>query len=94
MTTVTVRIPTPLRSFTSGQDELSAAGENVGDVLHAAGADCPGLLERVLKPDGQTREFVNVYLGSENVRSLQGMDTPVSDGDILSILPAVAGGPR
>jgi MoaD family protein, archaeal len=92
MPTVSVRIPTPLRSFTGGADEARAEGETVEDVLKALGASYNGLLERVLTPDGELRNFVNVYLGSSNVRSLKGLKTPVSEGDVLSIVPAVAGG--
>ncbi|MDE0128315.1 MAG: MoaD/ThiS family protein [Gammaproteobacteria bacterium] len=92
MSSVIVRIPTPLRSFAGGQSEITAEGADVGAVLGAIGADHPELLARIMKDDGQPREFVNIYLGSDNVRTLNGMDTPVSEGDVLSVLPAVAGG--
>lgn len=92
MSRVIVRIPTPLRGFAGGHSEITAEGANVGAVLGAVGADHPELLERVMKDDGRPREFVNIYLGSDNVRTLDGMDTPVGEGDVLSILPAVAGG--
>ena len=94
MSRVIVRIPTPLRGFAGGNSEIAAEGADVGAVLSAIGADHPELLERVMKDDGQPREFVNIYLGSDNVRALDGMDTPVGEGDVLSILPAVAGGAR
>ena len=92
MSSVIVRIPTPLRGFAGGNAEIAAEGADVGAVLSAIGAEHPELLERVMKDDGQPREFVNIYLGSDNVRTLEGMDTPVAEGDVLSILPAVAGG--
>lgn len=92
MSRVVVRIPTPLRGFAGGLSEISAEGADVGAVLSVIGADHPELLERVMKADGQPREFVNIYLGSDNVRTLDGMNTPVGEGDVLSILPAVAGG--
>ncbi|MFQ5994447.1 MAG: molybdopterin-synthase adenylyltransferase MoeB [Acidiferrobacterales bacterium] len=92
MSTVTVRIPTPLRSFTDGADEVRVDGANVGDVLNALGATHGGLLERVMNPQGELRNFVNVYLGADNVRSLKGLATPVADNDVVSIVPAVAGG--
>ncbi|MXW45325.1 MAG: MoaD/ThiS family protein [Gammaproteobacteria bacterium] len=92
MSSVIVRIPTPLRGFAEGQSEIAAEGADVGAVLSAVGAAHPELLARVMKDDGQPREFVNIYLGSDNVRTLDGMDTPVGEGDVLSILPAVAGG--
>ena len=94
MSGVVVRIPTPLRGFTGGKGEIGGSGATVGEAIRSAGAEFPGLMERVLKADGQPREFVNIYLGSENIKALEGLDTPVSDGDVLSILPAVAGGLR
>ena len=92
MSSVMVRIPTPLRGFTGGKGEIGASGATVGEVIRSAGAEFPGLMERVLKPDGQPREFVNIYLGGDNISALDGLETPVGAGDVLSILPAVAGG--
>jgi len=93
MTTVTVRIPTPLRPYTGGADEVSAEGATVAEALQSLDGSCEGLLERVLTPAGETRHFVNIYLGSDNIKTMEtGMQTAVADGDILSIVPAVAGG--
>ena len=92
MTTVTVRIPTPLRSYTQGVDEAHVQGATVAEAMHTLGAAHDGLLPRILTADGEPRQFVNIYLGSRNVRTLQGMATPVRDGDVISIVPAVAGG--
>lgn len=92
MSTVMVRIPTPLRSFTGGADEVRAEGATIGEVLKALGTVHTGLLEQVINPQGELRNFVNVYLGGDNVRSLRGLATPVSDNDVISIVPAVAGG--
>lgn len=92
MTTVKVRIPTPLRGYTGGRDEVHAAGDTVGAALSALGGAHEGLLDRVLGPDGQPRQFVNVFVGDSNVRQLDGMNTPVRDGDVIAIVPAVAGG--
>ncbi len=92
MSTVTVRIPTPLRPFTGGTDQVRVSGATVGEVLEALGAVHTGVLERVVNPHGELRNFVNVYRGSDNVRALRGLDTPVSENDIISIVPAVAGG--
>ncbi len=92
MSSATIRIPTPLRSFTGGADEVAAEGSTVGELLYAAGAAHEGLLGRVLDADGAVRSFVNVYLGSKNVAKLDGLATEVRDGDVLSIVPAVAGG--
>jgi molybdopterin synthase sulfur carrier subunit len=90
--TATVRIPTPLRAFTGGADELPVDGATIREVLDNLTRACDGLGERVLDGDGGLRQFVNVYVGSRDVRTLQGLDTPVRDGDVLSIVPAVAGG--
>lgn len=92
MTKVTVRIPTPLRSYTNGADELALEGNTVGEVLTALADTHDGLIENVLTEGGEIRQFVMIYLGKDDVRSLDGLTTPVSDGDILSIIPAVAGG--
>jgi sulfur-carrier protein len=94
MSTVTVRIPTPLRAFTGGADEVPAHGATVGEALTDLGARYNGLVERVLSPEGEVRQFVNVYVGSQNIRTLRGLTTPLTDGDVLSIVPAVAGGRR
>ena len=92
MSTVTVRIPTPLRSFTGGADQVRVEGATVGEALAALGAAHAGVVERVMTPQGDLRNFVNVFRGSENVRSLKGLATPIADDDVISIIPAVAGG--
>ena len=92
MTTVVIRIPTPLHSYTQGVDEVRVQGNTVKEVLEALGAAHDGVLARVLSPEGEPRQFVNIYLGSQNVRALNGLQTPVKDGDVVSIIPAVAGG--
>jgi len=92
MPTVTVRIPTPLRSFTGGADEVQVEGGDVGEALAALREGHEGLVENVLNADGELRSFVNVFVGSNNVRSREGLRTPLSEGDVMSIVPAVAGG--
>jgi molybdopterin/thiamine biosynthesis adenylyltransferase/rhodanese-related sulfurtransferase/molybdopterin converting factor small subunit len=89
---VLVRIPTPLRSYTGGADEIPVEADTVRDALWAVGRKHGGILERVLSPEGELRQFVNVYVGAQNVRALNGLATPVREGDVLSIVPAVAGG--
>lgn len=89
---VTIRIPMPLRSYTHGADEVPAEGATVAEVLCALGAAHNGLLARVLDAEGKPRQFVNIYLSGTNVSTLEGMGTRVKDGDIISIIPAVAGG--
>lgn len=94
MTQVTVRIPMPLRAFTGGAAEVVGSGATVREVLAALAQDHSGLLPRILTPEGQIRSFVNLYLGEDNVRVLQGLDTIVPEGEVLSIIPAVAGGAK
>lgn len=91
MSRATVRIPTPLRGFTGGADEVRV---EAGDVRGALAALAPGLRERVLDASGALRPFVNVYVGPDDVRTLDGLATPLADGAVLSIVPAVAGGAR
>jgi len=94
MSQATVRIPTPLRTFTAGADEVRLHGSTVGELLHALGAAHAGLLPRVLDERGELRAFVNVFVGERNIRNLQGLATLVPEGAVLSIVPAVAGGGR
>jgi sulfur-carrier protein adenylyltransferase/sulfurtransferase len=89
---VTIRIPTPLRGYTDGADQVAIRAATVGEALLALGEGHPGILERVMAADGTLRQFVNVYLGPDNVQVLQGMATPLPAGAVLAIVPAVAGG--
>jgi MoaD family protein len=88
----TVRIPTPLRSFTGGADEVEVQGATVGEVLHDLAERYEGLGPRLLDEEGELRRFVNVFVGREDVRRLSGLETELTGGEVLSILPAVAGG--
>jgi molybdopterin converting factor small subunit len=92
MSDATIRIPTPLRGFTKGADEVRVRASTVGEALANLGEQAPGILERVLDKDGRLRPFVNVFVGSADARSLQGLATPIEPGAVLSIVPAVAGG--
>ncbi len=89
---VTVRIPTPLRKLTGGADEVSVEAANIGELIDRLEATHPGLKERLCDEGGEIRRFVNIYVNDEDVRFLQGRDTPVADGDQVSIVPAIAGG--
>jgi molybdopterin synthase sulfur carrier subunit len=89
---VTVRIPTQLRTLTGGAGELSLDGSTVGEVLKALDAAHPGMAERLFDENGGLRRFVNVFLDDEDVRFLQALDTAVRAGQTVSIVPAVAGG--
>ena len=87
-----VRIPPVLRSKTGGQAEVEAGGGNVGEVLRALIAEHPETSEQLFGDDGELNRYVNVYLNDEDVRVLDGLETGVSDGDTVVILPAMAGG--
>ena len=89
---VTVRIPTQLRTLSGGVGEVEADGVTVGEVLKALDARHPGFAERIFDEAGALRRFVNVFLAEEDIRFLDGLATPVADGQTLSIVPAVAGG--
>jgi molybdopterin converting factor small subunit len=89
---VTVRIPTQLRSLTGGVGEVTLEGTTVGQVLRALDGAHPGMGERLFDEGGSLRRFVNVFLADEDVRFLDGLDTPVVDGQTISVVPAVAGG--
>ena len=89
---VSVRVPTTFRALTGGSAEVQADGGTVGEVLSAVEAAHPGFKERLLDDDGSLRRFVNVFVADEDVRYLQGLDTPVPDGASMSIMMAVAGG--
>ncbi len=88
----TIRIPTPLRSFTKGQGEVTAQGHTVRALLEDAARHYDGLRPRILDEAGEVRRFVNVFVNAEDIRSHAGLDTPVKDGDVVEILPAIAGG--
>jgi molybdopterin converting factor small subunit len=91
---VSVRVPTILRSFTGGAAEVSvaAAGATLAAVIDALDSSYPGFAGRLLDESGRLRRFVNVYVGEEDVRFAQGLDTLVPGGTQVSIIPAVAGG--
>ncbi|MDQ3953891.1 MAG: MoaD/ThiS family protein [Actinomycetota bacterium] len=89
---VTVRIPTQLRPLTGGSAEVHAPAGEVRAVIEHLDGVYPGLRERLLDSEGGLRRFVNVYVGEEDVRFLDGLGTPVADGTPVSIIPAVAGG--
>jgi molybdopterin converting factor small subunit len=89
---VTLRVPSLLRSSLEGRTEIVAEGATVGEVLRSAAAAHPGFGPAVFEASGALRRFLNLFLGDEDVRYLQGLDTPVPDGAVLVILPAAAGG--
>jgi sulfur-carrier protein len=88
----TIRIPTPLRKLTADQEVVTASGATVGAVLDELNKTYPGLGERILDEQGVIRRFVNIFVNDEDVRFLQEKETPVTDRDEISIVPAIAGG--
>ena len=89
--TIKVRIPTPLRTLTNGQDEVHAEGATVRAIIDHLEAQYPGLKDRVCDDKG-VRRFVNVFLNEEDIRFLDGLESPVKAGDSVEIIPAIAGG--
>ncbi len=87
-----VRIPTPLRSYTKNQAEVKVAGSTVGEVLRALDQAYPGIGTRLFDEKGGLKRYVNVFAGDEDVRFLEELETKVSDSDVISIIPAIAGG--
>ncbi len=90
--TVAVRVPTILRTYTEGKSEVSAEGSSLKEVLESLDATYPGIKGRIVDEQGSLRRFVNVYVGNDDVRFLDGLDTPTADGAQVSVIPAVAGG--
>jgi molybdopterin synthase sulfur carrier subunit len=88
----TIRIPTPLRKLTNNQEEVTASGATLGAILEELNATYPGLGERILDEQGTIRRFVNIFVNDEDVRFLQEKETPVKEADVVSIVPAIAGG--
>jgi len=88
----TIRVPTPLRKLTNGQDTAEVEGETLGAGLDSLETQFPGITERIIDASGELHRFVNIYVNGEDVRFLDGMNTAVSEGDEISIVPAVAGG--
>jgi sulfur-carrier protein len=91
---IEVRVPTILRSYTDGEKAVDGKGDTLADLFSDLDSRHAGLRDRLVGADGSLNRFVNVYLNDEDVRFLGGVQTPVSDGDVVTILPAVAGGSR
>jgi MoaD family protein len=89
---VNVRVPTILRTYTGGESEVSAEGATVADVLESLDANYRGIKGRIVDEQGELRRFVNVYVGNDDVRFLDGLATEVNEGSEVSVIPAVAGG--
>jgi molybdopterin synthase sulfur carrier subunit len=89
---VKVRIPTPLRQLTQGQAVITVEGNNVAELLEAMEAQYAGFKQRLYDDQSNLRRFISVFVNTEDIRNLQGLETPVRAGDELTIIPAIAGG--
>ncbi|MEC9352596.1 MAG: ubiquitin-like small modifier protein 1 [Planctomycetota bacterium] len=88
----TIRIPTPLRKFTAGNSEVEVEGGTVREIFDHVENSHGGLKEKIFDDAGEIRRFINVFVNGEDVRHAEGLDTPVKDGDEVSVVPAIAGG--
>jgi len=89
---VHVKIPTPLKKLAGEQDIIKAKGRTVGEVIQWLTETYPGLKERLRDEQGEVRRFINIYVNNEDIRFIQNLETPLKEGDQLSIIPAIAGG--
>ncbi len=89
---VTVRIPTALRRVTQGQGEVQVEAKTIGELIDVLEKEFPGIKERLVDENGEIRKFVNFFVNDEDIRFLKGKDTELKDGDIVAIIPAIAGG--
>ena len=87
-----IRLPTPLRPMAGGADEVTVSGSSVREALDELDSQHQGLKSRICDEAGELRRFINLYVGEEDIRSLDGLDTALGDRDVLSIVPAIAGG--
>ncbi|HVV01660.1 MAG TPA: ubiquitin-like small modifier protein 1 [Verrucomicrobiae bacterium] len=87
-----VRIPTPLRKLTNNEEVVEVTAETIGGAITELQGRYPGIKERLVDDNGEVRRFVNVYLNEEDIRFLQNQETPLKEGDEVSIIPAIAGG--
>ena len=88
----TLRIPTPLRTYTGGQNEVTVQGGTVAEAMNDLIARHPELRPHLFNGEGELRPFVNLFLGEANVRDLQGVETPLAEADRLLLIPSIAGG--
>ena len=88
----TLRIPTPLRAYTGGKSDVTVSAATAGAALTELTTQFPALKPHLFKEDGELRMFVNLFKGEDNIKELQGLDTPLVDGDRLMIIPSIAGG--
>jgi len=87
-----LRIPTPLRAYTDGKSEVTVTGSNISDVLADLTTQFPSLKPHLFNEGGDLRPFVNLFVGENNIKDLQGVDTPIKDGEKIMLIPSIAGG--
>lgn len=87
-----LRIPTPLRAYTSGQSEVNVNGASIAEALTDLTAQYPAIKPHLFNEGGDLRPFVNLFVGEKNIRDLQGVDTPINEGDRVMLIPSIAGG--
>lgn len=87
-----LRIPTPLRAYTSGQSEVNVNGASIAEALTDLTAQFPAIKPHLFNEGGDLRPFVNLFVGEKNIRDLQGVDTPINEGDRVMLIPSIAGG--
>lgn len=88
----TLRIPTPLRTYTGGKSEVTVSGANVTEALTDLTSQYPAIKPHLFNDGGDLRPFVNLFVGEKNIRDLQGVETPIKEGDKLMLIPSIAGG--
>ena len=88
----TLRIPTPLRAYTSGNSEVTVSGTKISEALNDLTTQFPAIKPHLFNEDGELRPFVNLFVGENNIKDLQGIDTPIGESDKLMLIPSIAGG--
>jgi sulfur-carrier protein len=88
----TLRIPTPLRTYTSGKSEVTVSGAKISEALNDLTAQFPAIKPHLFNEGGELRPFVNLFVGENNIKDLQGVDTPIKDSDKIMLIPSIAGG--
>jgi sulfur-carrier protein len=90
--TIQVRIPVQLRALTKGEEVVTASGRSVSEIIEDIESKYPGVKDRICETDGKVRRFVNIFVNEEDIRFLDNLQTPISENDEVSIIPAIAGG--
>ncbi len=88
----TLRIPTPLRTYTGGKSEVTVSGAKISEALNDLTAQFPAIKPHLFNEGGELRPFVNLFVGEHNIKDLQGVETPIKDGDKIMLIPSIAGG--